>query len=274
MANKTIALEASDASISTATISIKVVQVGKRQLTQSTFRQLEPARMVDEERVTLLGVPWGHVRYFWGEQQYRDTATGYPLDADGKQSNTHFLFQDGATLKRSLFHVRNIVNLGSESSWRLPHGYRRLANQAKELLLVAHYDYILSQQTEDGYVIGETDTSLRNFEVNLEGVGMYRHYPQPKEPIDCGIFAERITGNPECMWNSCSATYERDLREQRDKARKLMADETIRVMGSNAGICEIYDEIQSVKAQMVYYRKRWNDLMDRLRTVEQLFIAT
>jgi hypothetical protein len=58
-----ISLEASQASITTATVTIKVLQVNSRQLTQSTFRQLPKRNLIDPETLEILGVIWGWVNY-------------------------------------------------------------------------------------------------------------------------------------------------------------------------------------------------------------------
>jgi hypothetical protein len=50
-----ISLAASQATITTATVSIRTLRVSGRQLTQAVFRQLPVARLIDEEEVSILG---------------------------------------------------------------------------------------------------------------------------------------------------------------------------------------------------------------------------
>jgi hypothetical protein len=74
------------ATIHTATISVKVIRIDKKQVTLATFRQL------DEESIfladgTLRGVPWGRVSYTW--------------QGCGKDTDFHVVWQDGDRLKRS-----------------------------------------------------------------------------------------------------------------------------------------------------------------------------
>ena len=69
----TISMEASQASITTATVTIKVLQVNSRQLTQSTFRQLPVRELIDWRTLELLGVVWGWVNYTPAGCSPRDT---------------------------------------------------------------------------------------------------------------------------------------------------------------------------------------------------------
>lgn len=59
----TTAITVDTAKINTFTISVKVLQVGNRQVTLSVFRQLPNEDIFDEQSLTLRGRPWGHVNY-------------------------------------------------------------------------------------------------------------------------------------------------------------------------------------------------------------------
>lgn len=96
--SKPVALETSDVSITTCTVTIKRLQVNKRQLTQSIFRQLPHIKLFDDETsdIELNGNPWGYVGYHWGQ-----------MDAN----STHFILQCGSVLHRSLFRIRSFSSL-------------------------------------------------------------------------------------------------------------------------------------------------------------------
>ncbi len=51
-----------DASLNTVAIEVKVLRIGKRQMTQAVFRQLPHADVIDEDG-NLRGTPWGYVNY-------------------------------------------------------------------------------------------------------------------------------------------------------------------------------------------------------------------
>jgi hypothetical protein len=51
-----------DASLSTVSIEVKVLRIGKKQMTLAVFRQLPKRELIDEAG-NIVGVPWGHVNY-------------------------------------------------------------------------------------------------------------------------------------------------------------------------------------------------------------------
>lgn len=55
-------LDASDVTIQTATIEVKVLTIGKRQVTLAVFRQLKSSNIVSHWG-SLIGEPWGQVNY-------------------------------------------------------------------------------------------------------------------------------------------------------------------------------------------------------------------
>jgi hypothetical protein len=68
-------LTTKEATVQTVQVEIKVLKVGKKQVTMGLFRQLKRRRLLDPETVQLHGVPWGHVNYRWegdGRQDWRD----------------------------------------------------------------------------------------------------------------------------------------------------------------------------------------------------------
>lgn len=56
-------LNAENAQIITATVSVKTITIERRQVTLSVFRQLQSEDIIDLEVFRLRGVGWGHVRY-------------------------------------------------------------------------------------------------------------------------------------------------------------------------------------------------------------------
>src|SRR5262249_15538448 len=56
--------------VCTATLPVKTMRLGKRQITQAVFRQLVREQIVDPETLELRGQPWGNVRYFWAPCPY------------------------------------------------------------------------------------------------------------------------------------------------------------------------------------------------------------
>jgi hypothetical protein len=109
VANQVVPLEAENVSVSTATISIKMVQVGKKQMTLSVFRQLEPTTLIDEVNLTLNGDVWGYVNYHWNSG-----------GGGGVSRKTNFLVQQGSFLRRCLVWVRPSCEFSHDSIDDLP----------------------------------------------------------------------------------------------------------------------------------------------------------
>jgi hypothetical protein len=76
-----------DAKLKTLSVEIKAMTVNGKQMTLSTFRQLPEEILITDEG-KLKGVPWGIVRYFWGDQS---------------KDGIHVVWQDGSNLYRSFY---------------------------------------------------------------------------------------------------------------------------------------------------------------------------
>jgi hypothetical protein len=65
-------ITAAEAHIVTATVSVQVIRIGKRQLTLSVFRQLPVKHILDGfgDVGDLAGEPWGTVNYHWDSCGY------------------------------------------------------------------------------------------------------------------------------------------------------------------------------------------------------------
>lgn len=62
-ARRTEVIKASEASITTATIEIKALTIGKRQVTQAVFKQFLNGDVLCPKTCELVGTPWGTVNY-------------------------------------------------------------------------------------------------------------------------------------------------------------------------------------------------------------------
>jgi hypothetical protein len=61
-----------DAKLKTLTVEIKAMTVNGKQMNMSIFRQLQEANIFDEHEYVLKGIPWGIVRYPFGEYKNPD----------------------------------------------------------------------------------------------------------------------------------------------------------------------------------------------------------
>jgi len=91
-----------EAALNVVGVSIKVIQIGKKQMTLSVFRQLPNEPVWDSEQLRPRGQVWGRVNYFWDKcgcfsQIELGDRTLYGLARDP----THIVWQLGAELRRS-----------------------------------------------------------------------------------------------------------------------------------------------------------------------------
>src|SRR5215831_11375764 len=85
-----------DAQVSTATIEIKTLTVSNKQVTLAVFRQLIEQDLISEEG-NLNGVPWGLVNY-------------HPDKCGEYRSHLHVVWQTGRDLRRSLIYLEPFYN--------------------------------------------------------------------------------------------------------------------------------------------------------------------
>lgn len=82
---------ASEATIATATVEVKTVTIGKRQMTLSLFRQVPDGDIINPLNGELRGSPWGIVEYHW-------------KDCGDYKDHVHVLWQKENELRRSVVH--------------------------------------------------------------------------------------------------------------------------------------------------------------------------
>lgn len=231
--NTIVALDVAEASVSTATITIRAIHVGKKQMTQSVFRQLPVAPLVDEVNILLLGIPWGWVNYRWGE--IPDT-------------HTNFIFQVGSRLFRKAVLVRASASFTSPKYCPSPFGRFKL--QFQGLACALHCARIL-----EGW---RPDRRRRD----QYGQWIWSDYFDSEPIVECGD-AEV----PDCFRfiDPDEDLPERAIKALQDKIREVTGD-----IKTSSQICA---RIATLECHASDYRVRWDLLMEQLRGVEQLFIA-
>ena len=68
MTNK---IHVKNASVKEVSVTVQNVVIGKRQLTQRVFKQIQVAPIFDRDSEDLKGEAWGYVNYFWPDNEYR-----------------------------------------------------------------------------------------------------------------------------------------------------------------------------------------------------------
>jgi hypothetical protein len=267
-----VALEAEDATISTATITIKTMQVGKKQMTQSVFRQLPEAQLVNEDEVRLFGLPWGWVNYHWGD-----------IDSH----STHFVFQLGGKLFRSAFRIRFSDTLCGAT--RGPKPYLNLRckweKEAEALYLAAILEGWTPDRANESHerwngrvrseVFGDHYVEGMPSHITIMAPGATdKDIDRQKKEYEWRINNPSMYGNirkrtPEEIESETRADYEKSIRGIRGMLSKRIVDS----IGAIASTAEIRGRILQLECLGRDYFRRWDDLMKQLRGVEQLFIA-
>lgn len=87
------------AEIKTATIEIKALTIGRKQVTLSVFRQLQEEDVINRKTGRLQGKVWGRVNYFWGACD-----PGAEFRHNPKQ-HLHVVWQKGEELRRACVYA-------------------------------------------------------------------------------------------------------------------------------------------------------------------------
>jgi hypothetical protein len=235
-----INLETADASITTATVTIKALQVGKKQMTLSVFRQLPEARLVDEDMVKLLGQPWGYVNYRWGDQ-----------------TGTNFIFQAESRLYRACFLIRESEELSGRDS---PNGYAELRTMVYGLVDDLFYAQVANGKVPEWY---ESDGHDREVTVSLTGFSGW----ETTIALDDDI---------KFLLRSHKRIHTGEMAEKVKEASIAKAANIVQRLQGKYGTnyeTRIKSMFDIVSSEVLAYCKRWDELMEQLRAVEQLYIA-
>ncbi|MEU5397505.1 hypothetical protein [Streptomyces tibetensis] len=86
--------------VTTATIEVKALTLGKRQITQSVFRQLVEEPLIDDNG-SFRGQPWGYINHCPDKKVAHDNLTGKMIDCATGPVHRHVVWQKGDELRRS-----------------------------------------------------------------------------------------------------------------------------------------------------------------------------
>jgi hypothetical protein len=270
MEKEPIALEAAQASITTATVTIKTLRVNSRQLTQSTFRQLPMQQLVDEAIPSLLGTVWGWVNY------------KPPGDAE---NTTQFVVQFGERLCRCPFHLRSLP------SGRWTEALSNMQGSYYEQAMVAILTHAvrdpscLEHYRSDGRV-AFTVRARGPFQATSLAEGHARVFGMTQDLWYHIVLASRSRPEDSVVSDTYSQPQrehvERQNRERQErwvqnretaavKIREMLEDWNVNLSASTEWWQSELDREANKAAD---YVARWNALMETLRAAEQLYIAT
>lgn len=117
-----------NAQIKTTAVEIKTLTVSGKQVTLSVFRQIPEEDLIDWENISLKGVPWGNVNYFWKD--------------NGNENCFHLLWQKGKELRRFILR-KKITDIG----WH--YNYKDKIKNTKERMEYLSYIWKEDQYSQD-----------------------------------------------------------------------------------------------------------------------------
>lgn len=128
-------LTVQNATVTTATIEVKTLTIGARQVTQGIFKQLIEEPLIAEDG-TLNGVPWGHV-------------TWHP-EGCTRDDHWHIVWQRGENLRRA--HVTKDANFGTftcpEADALVAHHVSRIAHGLPTSTRLSRCDDLVTTRSE------------------------------------------------------------------------------------------------------------------------------
>lgn len=250
-----------NAEIKTASIEIKALTVNGRQVTMSTFRQLQEEELIDFDNMKLNGIPWGHVNYFWKDNGLE----GYHL---------HIIWQKGKDLKRSSvplnFKTHNgIVQILSELESQRSH----LEYYIKDYHRISNYYFF--ENNWHNFNINYLNEMLKRLNLLLS------NSQHPEVDLDRYSFYDAI---PEYHSSSFPGDWEliKGLEELRGKG-KSECMEFIKILigrvqenidySLNAYENTEADKLDDLKDLLSLKTSELNKILDSLKDLPQLFIA-
>jgi ribonuclease HI len=270
MEKEPIALEAAQASITTATVTIKTLRVNSRQLTQSTFRQLPTQQLVDEATPSLLGTVWGWVNY------------KPPGDAE---NTTQFVVQFGERLCRCPFHLRSLPSgtwtealINMQESYCEQTAIAILTHVVRDPNCLEHYRsdgrFALTVRARGPF----KGTSLTEAHARSLGINaLWRHLdlascPRPVDPV----FGDTDYAQAQRERIEQIARERQQGWVQNRETAVVKTRELLEFWNENLSASTEWwqSELDREANEAADYVARWNALMETLRAAEQLYIAT
>jgi hypothetical protein len=257
-----IALEAAQASITTATVTIKTLRVNSRQLTLATFRQLPAETLVDQEEIKLLGTTWGWVNYH-----------PYP----GEAGKTQFVAQFGDRLCRAPFLVRDLpAGVWTAHLVDIRTDYTDYSLMAILADILRNPDRLLDLRTDS---VGDA-----RFAIKVRGPFAARTLNNIDTQNTCidaellrAILGATLPYPVKNSWDSDETAQRRQLdwQQGRERCLAMIRDRLAQWGEPTDETAEWWESVLNrMAAEASDYIARWNALMTTLREAEQLYIAT
>jgi hypothetical protein len=267
MPENPIDLETSEASITTASVTIRTLRVNSRQLTLATFRQLPCRELVDERMATLQAKVWGWVNY--SPPGENPKATQFVAQFENR------LYRSPIILRQlpDDWWTRHLTDLNDRYVREAWNGVRALAVNEPEGLndrFITTYPYGYEREELCFAIKDRLPFKPLTFNGHrLDGMPGYHDFRLMEtiaKPCARKEYQE-IDGNEVSV----------EIPPEEVKARaiaslsKRLLDEEAMLYTSSEQLNARLDQMAGEAAD---YVNRWNTLMQELKSYEQLYIAT
>lgn len=228
-------LTTDNVTVSTATIEVKVMKIGNRQVTLAVFRQLPEEPIIYPDTGELCGIPWGRVNYH--------------VDCEAiKFSHLHVVWQKGSELRRAIACPPgyNLPNTSGELST-----YAKLDNKVSEYCSAYVALLILNGWIPESWkeTVPEHPHLADFFTLTLAGEQI-RHWIHPD--VRHAWYKDHI---------GTLHTREHELRKYISQARLPLDDEAIAQV-----LLPAYHKLKALTVA-------WQQSYAQLEQLDQLFIA-
>ncbi|MEU2300545.1 hypothetical protein ABZ584_24435 [Streptomyces antibioticus] len=231
------------ATLTTATIQIQTLAIGKKQVTLAVFRQLREEPLIATDG-TLNGVPWGVVNY-------------HPDKCADAAAHWHVVWQHGTELLRSHVERDPFARDGAEATFRC---------RAADRLLNAHVHAWIHT--------GKGDSPLDNPLLQTNVPGTYRRrYARDNErllEVDAGIRVMATASSAALAAHREEAQVYPTGPFERGAARAALDAE---VEGYGVSMDQLWADVDDAVTVEVDRRRRHRETRKALAELPQLFIA-
>lgn len=228
-------ISAEEASINVASVEVKTLVLGRKQMTLSVFRQLPSDDVIDPDSLDLAGTPWGRVNYFWA---------GCGSDAE----HLHIVWQRDKELFRSCVSP-------DARNWA---GWQRRRSDFFE----ASYQYVLERLADDfddGYEFAREQFAHPGYGWAVSTVRVGRLRWDVEAAGEVAQLRETLLG----YYGSGNG------------ARQAWAGMVsgLRAAGKLKGLTESVDKLHSSAAEIGHFEDLLQQRYTQLLRLDQLFIA-
>lgn len=262
-------LPVDEATVEERQVTIQVLTLGKKQVTQALYRQLLEQDLINPYTGLLKGTPWGWVNLH--------------IDCDEKQNHLHVVWEDGGHLKRSCVYM----------SFRASPHYQRIRRNMRTLTSVyavlaaleerrlSHYDHENLYMNVNGYEysVSLSDEVRKLWDLPKEVVAAKKLLVDAESGAleqegETRLFAYEVKSAQEFLQG-----LRQHIEEMKDRIRYYYSDTAHCVddkhitLNTYASSLDVYPEIERLCKELSALENNWKTSFATIEQKGQLFIA-